>query len=132
MLISFEIRKLSPPQSALLACFDSRSGLLFREILSSQSVYQAREKQIKDFSSIGVVKESTYAYTKNVSAFNMAGGRDNHYVTTREDPGNKVDNMAPGKSHVNSRTSKKFLQGNTKSSSGVKKSNTSKMCKKKV
>lgn len=54
------------------------------------------------------------------------------HVTTREDPGNKVNNMAPGKGHVNSRTSKKFLQGSMKSSSGVKKSNTSKMCKKKV
>ncbi|XP_029199151.2 uncharacterized protein LOC114964004 [Acropora millepora] len=40
--------------------------------------------------------------------------------------------MAPGKGHVNSRTSKKFLQGSMKSSSGVKKSNTSKMCKKKL
>ncbi|XP_067052183.1 uncharacterized protein [Acropora muricata] len=40
--------------------------------------------------------------------------------------------MAPGKAHVNSRTSKKFLQGSMKSSSGVIKSNTSKMCKKKL
>ena len=73
-------------------------------------------------------KENTCAYTKNFSAFNVAAGQ----VTTREDPGNKVNNMAPGKRHVNSRTSKKFLQGSMKSSSGVIKSNTSKMCKKKV